>query len=305
LFDVPDRLIDADWWGQLAPAVAKKKPGKNSVAVAIGDSKKLYSPAIGLTHLERGVLGVLGMMSGRVGSLRSLMGWLCPPALGEMDEYPWYHSTDVDLPTAADPAGLRLRAKALACAMQAVEIKPLCARCEVVEVGRFNRLIAATNNKATTLTDQTCRLIDWVWRSHRPGQNVTIYADRQGGRQRYLPMLQRMFSAVGSKATSATILAERPACSAYRLTFGSDRLEVHFQCDGEGLHMPVALASMTSKYIRELFMVLFNRYWADKMQGAALKPTAGYYTDAHRFLADIDQVRKRLNSPADLLIRSR
>ena len=54
----------------------------------------------------------------------------------------------------------------------------------------------------------------------------------------------------------------------------------------EERHLPVALASMFAKYVRELLMGAFNHYWQQVVPG--LRPTAGYYTDAMRFLADID-----------------
>ena len=51
---------------------------------------------------------------------------------------------------------------------------------------------------------------------------------------------------------------------------------------GETHHLPIALASIMSKYIRELFMLFFNRYWANQVTD--LRPTAGYYQDGKRFL---------------------
>ena len=46
-------------------------------------------------------------------------------------------------------------------------------------------------------------------------------------------------------------------------------------------HFCVALASMASKYLRELLMLEFNRFWQSHV--ADLKPTAGYPGDAARF----------------------
>jgi len=42
---------------------------------------------------------------------------------------------------------------------------------------------------------------------------------------------------------------------------------------------------MAAKYLREVCMLQFNRYWSAKVAG--LKPTAGYPMDAGRFFADI------------------
>ncbi|MFN8706319.1 MAG: hypothetical protein ACK50J_06520, partial [Planctomyces sp.] len=45
--------------------------------------------------------------------------------------------------------------------------------------------------------------------------------------------------------------------------------------------LPVALASMVSKYIREVLMVRLNAFWQNQVPD--LKPTKGYPLDAKRF----------------------
>ena len=66
-------------------------------------------------------------------------------------------------------------------------------------------------------------------------------------------------------------------------------MTVTFMPEAESAHLPVALASMIAKLIRELAMARFNRYWCDRARAAAsleLKPTAGYRQDAARWLHD-------------------
>jgi len=53
--------------------------------------------------------------------------------------------------------------------------------------------------------------------------------------------------------------------------------------------------------LREVHMTLFNRFW--KEHQADLAPTAGYSTDARRFLRDIIAVRRRLGIDDALLVR--
>ena len=53
---------------------------------------------------------------------------------------------------------------------------------------------------------------------------------------------------------------------------------MRFEPRADGCHLNVALASMAAKYLREVCMLQFNRYWAAQVPG--LKPTAGYPTDA-------------------------
>jgi hypothetical protein len=78
--------------------------------------------------------------------------------------------------------------------------------------------------------------------------------------------------------------------------------ELRFQTRAE-VHFPVALASMVAKYLRELSMALFNRYWADQVPG--IKPTAGYPVDSYRFREDIADAQRRLDIPDDLVWRER
>ena len=56
--------------------------------------------------------------------------------------------------------------------------------------------------------------------------------------------------------------------------------------------MTVAVASMVSKYVREVCMVQFNRWWAQRVPG--IKPTAGYPVDAGRFMEAIRAKLKEL-----------
>jgi len=65
-------------------------------------------------------------------------------------------------------------------------------------------------------------------------------------------------------------------------------IHIQFRPEAEEAHLPVALASMTAKLVRELAMARFNRYWCDRIPG--LKPTAGYVQDARRWLVDVEGV---------------
>ncbi|MHC4253749.1 MAG: hypothetical protein ACYS9X_31935, partial [Planctomycetota bacterium] len=67
--------------------------------------------------------------------------------------------------------------------------------------------------------------------------------------------------------------------------------------------MCVALASMVSKYVRELFVRRLNRWFGERVED--LKPTAGYPVDAARFLADTAEFRARAGIAEFDLVRSR
>ena len=63
-------------------------------------------------------------------------------------------------------------------------------------------------------------------------------------------------------------------------------IRIRFHRGGDGLFPQIALASIFSKYTRELFMHLFNRFFESRLPG--IKPTAGYPLDAQRFLSEAE-----------------
>ena len=65
----------------------------------------------------------------------------------------------------------------------------------------------------------------------------------------------------------------------------------------------MAWASMLCKYVRELCMRALNGFWSRQVHG--LKPTAGYYQDGKRFLADIEQAMHTARVRPEMLVRSR
>jgi hypothetical protein len=58
---------------------------------------------------------------------------------------------------------------------------------------------------------------------------------------------------------------------------------------------------MFSKYLREILMREFNRFWQTHLPD--LKPTAGYPGDSARYYAEIKPVAKRLGIPEAALWR--
>lgn len=99
------------------------------------------------------------------------------------------------------------------------------------------------------------------------------------------------------------ILEESDTRSSYRLVRGERRCEIDFVTRGETRHFPIALASIYSKYVRELYMYVFNRYWSGRVAG--LKSTAGYYTDARRWLHDVGEAVGVDGASREALVRIR
>jgi ribonuclease HII len=124
-----------------------------------------------------------------------------------------------------------------------------------------------------------------------------VIVDRQGGRTHYMQDLMLAWP-----DAHAQIIAETDTLSRYRLERDGSFITLSFLVEAESQHLPVALASMIAKYVRELLMMRLNRYFQTLMP--ELKPTAGYTEDARRYLADIEPLISRLGVNRRGLVRS-
>ena len=88
-----------------------------------------------------------------------------------------------------------------------------------------------------------------------------------------------------------------------KVSDGDLGMHVVFRVRGEEAHLPVALASMAAKYLRELLMLRFRAFWLDLAPG--VKPTYGYLPDGRRFIGEIEPLITRLGIRRESLIRNR
>lgn len=286
---VPDRFLRDDWHELLRAGVSRADdaPERNSAAprLAIGDSKRLYDSSTGIGALELGVLGAR-LATGRESSdsPRLPHTWLdcwsqleADPA-GELLHACWRTPEVAPLPVAElaeriKGAGDRFRRALADCGVELVGL-----RARGVFAAEFNQRLDSGANKAEILTQATLELVAETLR-RAPGEGATVWCDRHGGRKQYLPSLQRQFP-----EPFIEIRGETAELSRYAWTDAGRRVGIEFRVGGEA-QLPVALASMTAKYLRELAMRAFNAYWQQAVPG--LRPTAGYPVDARRFKQDI------------------
>jgi ribonuclease HII len=294
-----------DLWKRLKKAVCRKRTDKRR-RIAVDDSKKLKLPNDfdeperqngaahhPLKHLERGVLSFC----------MNTPGAECPSADGDLfarlsiavNSAAWYASS-TPLPIAHGPDELRIAASRLRQTLDQQAIQCELIACEAIDAGPFNEQVARMGFKSNVNFCAVLRLIDAVWRRW-PAAHPRIAVDRQGGRTRYLDDLMRAWPDARIR-----ILHEDDSISRYRLEREGSYLTVSFVVEAEAAHLPVALASMTAKYVRELHMLRMNRYFQSMMP--ELKPTAGYVEDARRYLTDIEPLLARLGVDRRVLIRT-
>lgn len=287
-----------DPWDALEPAVARQRPRRHQLHVA--DSKKVKSGPKGFARLERTVLGFWSALHGELPATVGGMLELLQVDLGAIEGCPWYRELDRPLPhchdaDAIEADGARLR-QALADAQ--IEIRELAVR--AVEVAEFNALIIDTDNKSTThfqaYAELLFRLLDQIPdRSH-------VVADRCGGRWHYRQALVRASDGALGPAGVA-VVKESQDLSIYDLKTAAGRARVSFASRGEERSFPTALASCVAKYVRELFVERLNAWFGARVPDLA--PTAGYYVDGKRFLADIEGFATAEQLPMHRLVRCR
>lgn len=305
-----------DLWKLLKRAVCRKI-GDARGRIAVNDSKVLKGANDRVTRhpladLERGVLAFLACADGSAtGNRESAIerttttlpgdcGELLSLLLTDAPTLPWYERM-TNLPVGIDAALARIAASRLRHCLESEGTQVAWMQCDVVDAGEVNRRLKLLKNKAEVNMLSVMRLVERV-RQFASKMNCSeaprIVIDRQGGRTHYLDHLRTTWP-----DAKLRILEECEDYSEYRLDFGDHAMTLTFCVEAEKAHLPVALASMTAKYVRELLMMRFNNWFCGQLP--ELKPTAGYYKDGKRFIRDIEPLITKLKLPkADLIRRA-
>jgi ribonuclease HII len=294
-FLLPHHLLTANLWhilGKSAGSRRKHLAGR----LLIADSKKAYSKSLGIKHLERTVLACLRCLGKKPATLTELLTLLSPHCLERLNDYPWYKGAD-SYRILADSADMAIASAVLKDDLASNGIELLELRSYCLDVGYYNKMVATVKNKASVLFTTTCQLIKNAF-DNFVGDDLQIIVDRQGGRVHYRKNLQRMFPDMKLK-----ILKETPANSSYELQANGKQMRLHFTVGADNRFLPVSLASMVSKYLRELLVYNINRYFAGHC--AELKPTAGYWKDGLRFIEDLKKNIPHVQVDTNQLIRCR
>lgn len=294
--------VDADGpppclWKRLHKLTSKNR-SKTGRKLHINDSKKVYSPAGGLKELERSILSLWAASHDWCEDLASLLNQVASHAVGDLAEYAWYRAPDGEhFPFEQDALPLKIFANALRREMEHAGVRCVHLSARVIPERQFNQQVNATRNKGSVLFSAAAVHLDYLLRTYGR-QSPIIYCDRHGGRGHYGSLLRLMFP-----DWSLSIESESEGCSQYALANTAGVCQLTFTEQAESQCMAVAVASMLSKYLREVLMRRFNAWWADRVSG--LTATAGYYTDGLRFLKDIDAVRRQLDIANERLVRIR
>ncbi len=283
-------------WRRLAYAVLPTLASWNKRkrrGIVVADSKACKLPngakAHPLTHLERGVLAfVRDAGANPVASEHELLH-----SLGVCDLTPHWYAYDAPgdpLPATTTPDHIDLLASLIRSRGEASGVRCRELRCEAIDEARFNDRLASCGVKSDVSFELVARLIQRVRRSAAARAAAegraplpVVVVDRQGGRTHYAGVLSRALD-----GAQVAILEESDDRASYRIdaTPGAGPVLLSCMPAAEADHLPVALASMTAKLVRELLMRRFNAYWCGLAPG--LRPTAGYRPDGGRWLRDAE-----------------
>ncbi len=268
---------------------------RNGLRAGITDSKE--TAAFGkMAHTESVALALAERLTGRrpedadaffdavaVGGLAGLRA-PCP----EPSAYQCW-SEPVVLPAFGGDVGrghrLLDRVERWGVAIRSVQSEVACARRLNAELGRqsklgvdlamFERLLLSAREAAPEELLALCGMVGGIRR----------YGDR--------------FHHLGGR--DVEVVAEERRLSSYRV---AGLGEVRFEVSADARHLPVALASMVGKYVRELSMERQNRFYAG--HDASLPRASGYRDPVtRRFIRQSAPLRRRLRIAPDCFRRVR
>jgi ribonuclease HII len=289
-WEVPRPPGEMDFWDSLRPIIARTHEEiKARDRLLVGDSKEVYSPARGLRILEESVLTLLSPIHPDVTSFQQLSQILTPESEEPANREPWY-AEDLPLPhSAIIDSGLVAQWQAT-CQDAGIVLRGVAS--DLVLTERYNNTVRIYNSKGLALSRMSLALLRSLW-DPDSDEPTLIIADKHGGRNRYDELLAEVL-----EDRFIFRLEEGTARSRYRV----GKTDLCIQSKAES-HFPVAVASMVSKYLRELAMTCFNRFWQSHLPH--LKPTKGYPLDARRFREEIVSKQKELGIPDATLWRER
>lgn len=291
---LPANVQPHSLWTEFHRVLTNARTSAGDRRLFVTDSKAVYSPGQGVEDLEVPVLAFLRTMKAEIESTTTLGQFLSGDEfIRSFAAEPWNTGEPLALPLDSSTEHIAEWHEALEAEMQQLGIRLAGVRSRIMFPGEFNVLTSAAGSKGVVLSEATLRLVRQLADEHPDVATAHVVCDKHGGRNRYDELIAAHFDDQFVFRTEESRERSRYRCG---------RLEFCFRTKAEEL-LPVALASMTAKYVREVLMHQFNRFWIARRPG--LKPTQGYPVDARRFRNDIADLVAELGIFDDVLWRNR
>ena len=289
---VDDGIRDDDLWKTLRRVACRCGPKRRPNQLLVDDSKKVYRSGDGVGELECTVLAVLESLE--PATLRDLLDHLGSP--GHEVEEDWLVGITA-LPVEITPDRRQTSNRDFHEACQKSGVVRRLVRSRVVGTPRFNALVDRFDSKGAVLAMSLIELARWCI-AQEPAENLVVTVDKHGGRNFYGAILQEI-----SPDAWVTPRVESMRESVYDVRLPGRTMTIAFRPEADANSFETALASIVSKYVRELCMREFNAYW--RQHHPEIEPTAGYPGDATRFLDAIRPTLTRMEMPLDRVWRKR
>lgn len=277
-----DAARRSEWELPFEPLRVPRRHGGDEIRV--DDSKRLFrSGTEGMRRLHTLVTAGYRWIGGSGLNPSCRDGSIAAEDRDDLSREPWYGRMASLAPVANETTD------SLLVGWPAAGVRLVDVALRVVTAGRFNGSISAGGNKADLLTHTSLDLIRRLTDRHPLGDRpLEICCDRHGGRRFYASALGAVFPGADVRAESETA-----AESVYRVRHRSWRGGIRFTVRGDRF-VPVAMSSLFAKYWRERAMAALNAFFAAELYPATIRPTAGYPSDAKRFIAEVRPVCRRL-----------
>lgn len=287
---------ETDLYLALSDAVANHSTrSANAPKVFIADSKKVYSGSI--EQLETNVLALVYALKGKIPTdWQDLIELLCPQhSPTHSDRQLWLTGQSKNLPLAGDPHKIKALGDSFQENCTRAGVKLLEIECHPIFPPLFNDQLEVLGNKATLLSTYTLKIVQRLM--NHCDDDTEIGCDKHGGRSKYAGLVQEIL------ADELVLVGdETREMSDYSFRQNDHDVFIRFQAKGESF-LPAALASMVAKYIREVFMGIWNQYWREQLP--EIKPTKGYPVDAKRFKSEIADLQSKLGLSDHLIWRNK
>lgn len=292
-WQLPDEIQPDELWTHLSSSLTRK-PRRGDERLHVADSKQVYSAGGSLAPLELSVLAFLRVLNYPSHSLTSLGTALAGSDFA--DDYAAVRQnvvSELSLPVHNPVDACERAASQLSGALAIAGVRMESVHSRIMFAEEFNRRVASAGSKGKVLSAATLQLVRQAVDAAPAEAAGWVVCDKHGGRNRYDEIIAEAFD-------DAFVFRIEESGPSSRYRVGS--LDFCFRTKAEEL-LPVAVASMVSKYVRELVMISFNRFWQHHLP--ELKATKGYPVDAKRFWADISGKADELGIARTEIWRSR
>jgi len=286
--ELDDELRSIDFWTDLAATV--DRAGGDPDRLWVDDSKVVFHGRKGRDRLEHACVAAL--LAAGHSPPRSIIDVCVALGAGSLEEAElarWIeHDREVLVFRSLTPLQIAdLMARQYLSPLEAAwSVKAV--RSVILGPAHFNTELAARGLKSEVHFSAFQELLLWLWELAADGTSTYVTSDKHGGKHYYLPALcQAVPEAWIDRGDEGAEL------SLYRIRAGARSLELRLAPRADRTDGLVALASIVSKAVRELWMDVFNAYWCARLP--SLRPTAGYHTDARRFRRDIEALAQAEN----------